>query len=179
MTNVLLVASASAALYKACDLASKLTQASFAVRVVLTPRAAQLVAPQAFEAVTGEPVWGDEFGEQRRGAMDHIDLGDWADVCVVAPATADLISRLATGIANDLASTVPLVLRPGVPKLVAPAMNPRMWDAAPIQRNVATLAADGWSVLQPGVGHMACGDEGRGRLSEPADIVAAVREAIA
>jgi phosphopantothenoylcysteine decarboxylase/phosphopantothenate--cysteine ligase len=174
--HILLAAGASAALHKSCDLASKLAQEGHAVRVVLTPRAAQLVSPQLFEAVTGEPAFTDEFGPARRGAMDHIELARWAQALVVAPCPADLVSRLALGMADDLVTTVALALAPKVPKLVCPAMNPHMLAAAPVQRNLEQLRRDGWRVLEPGAGHMACGDEGRGRLSEPAEILAALAE---
>ena len=176
MTNVLLGCGASAALHKACDLASKLTQEGHAVRAVLTPRAAELVSPQLFEALTGEPAQVDEFGNERRGAMDHVELSRWAGILLVAPATADLMARLALGLAGDLVGTISLVLPAGVPRLLCPAMNPNMWSAPAVQRHAATLAADGWRLLTPEAGHLACGDEGTGRLVEPARILEAVRE---
>jgi phosphopantothenoylcysteine decarboxylase/phosphopantothenate--cysteine ligase len=174
MANVLLGAGASVAVYKACDLASKLTQRGHAVRAVLTRRAAELVSPQLFEAVTGEPALVDEFGAARRTAMDHIELAKWAGALVVAPASADLIGRLAHGIADDLLTTVSLALPPVCPRLLAPAMNPVMLQAAPVQRNLGRLREDGWSVLDPDAGHVACGDAGAGRLPEPERIAAAL-----
>jgi len=175
MTNVLLAAGASVAVYKACDLASKLTQAGHAVRTVLTPAAARLVSPQLFEAVSGEPALVDEFSEQRRGAMDHIELASWAELFLVAPATADLIARLALGLAGDLAGTVSLALAPGTPRLLCPAMNPNMLAAPVVQRHLELLRGDGWEVVEPAEGHLACGDAGRGRLPEPDEILARVR----
>lgn len=175
MTHVILAAGASAALHKSCDLASKLTQEGHEVRALLTPRAAQLVAPQLFEALTGQPAAVDEFGAARRGGMDHIELAQWCRVFVVAPAPADLVARLALGLASDLLTTVALALAPDVPRLFAPAMNPHMLAAAPIARHLATLQQDGWRLLAPGEGHMACGVEGPGRMVEPADIVEALR----
>lgn len=176
MSRIVLGAGASAALHKACDLASKLAQEGHQVRAVLTPNAARLVSPQLFEALTGEPAWVDELGDARRGGMDHITLAQWAEALVVAPASADLVARLALGLAGDLVTTVALALAPGVPRLLSPAMNPHMLAAPPIARHLATLAADGWRVLAPGEGHMACGVEGRGRMLEPPAIVAALRE---
>ena len=176
MSNVLLCASASVAVYKACDLASKLTQAGHRVRTVLTPAAAKLVSPQLFEAVTGEPAAVDEFGADRRGAMDHIDLARFAQVAVVAPATADVIGRIAHGLAGDLVTTALLALRPDVPRLLCPAMNPDMLTAPPVRRNLATLADDGWLVVEPDEGHVACGEAGRGRLADPQHIVERVAE---
>ena len=179
MARILLVAGASVAVYKACDLASKLAQAGHEVRSVLTPRAATLVNPQLFEAVTGQPASVDEYGAERRGAMDHIELATWAELLLVAPASAGLLSRIALGLADDLASTVALALPADRPRLLAPAMNPHMLASPPIARNLATLRGDGWQVLEPGSGHMACGADGKGRLPEPAELAAAVAAALA
>jgi phosphopantothenoylcysteine decarboxylase/phosphopantothenate--cysteine ligase len=175
VTRVLLGAGASAALHKACDLASKLTQAGCEVRTILTPNAARLIAPQLFEAVTGRPAQIDEFGSQRQGAMDHIELAAWGEVLLVAPATADVLARLALGLAGDLLGTVALAFPAERPRLIAPAMNPRMLAAAPTARHLATLVSDGWRVLEPASGAMACGDVGPGRLPEPADILAELK----
>lgn len=176
MSRILLASGASAALHKACDLASKLAQEGHEVRAVLTPRAARLVSPQLFEALAGEPAFVDEFGDGRRGAMDHIELARWAQAFLVAPATADLLARLALGLASDLPTTVALALAPEVPRLLCPSMNPNMLAAAPIVRHLETLRGDGWRVLEPGDGHMACGERGPGRMEEPARIVAALAE---
>lgn len=175
MSQVLLGVSASAAIHKACDLASKLSQEGFKVRAVLTRRAAELVSPQLFEALTGERAHSDEFGPGRETAMDHIALARWAELLVVAPASADLVGRLAHGLADDLLTTLSLALAPGVPRLLCPAMNPVMLASAPVQRNLALLVADGWQVLEPASGHMACGEAGPGRLLEPVEILARVR----
>lgn len=178
MARIVLGAAASVAVYKAVDLASKLTQAGHNVRAVLTPRAAKLISPQLFAAVSGEPASVDEFATERRGAMDHIDLATWAELMLVAPCSAGLVARLALGLADDLVATVALALPPGRPKLVSPAMNPHMLASAPVQRNLATLRADGWSVIEPGAGHMACGVDGKGRLPDPAELVQAVERAL-
>lgn len=178
MAKIVLAAGASVAIYKACDLASKLAQDGHTVRAVLTPRAAKLISPQLFEAVTGEPAAVDEFGPARRGAMDHIEFAKWAELLIVAPASAGLVARLAHGQAEDLVTTLALALPPGRPRLIAPAMNPTMLESRPVQRNLALLREDGWRVLEPGAGHMACGDEGSGRLPEPSELVRAVREAL-
>ena len=176
--HILLGAGASAALHKACDLASKLAQAGHLVRCVLTPRAAELIRPQHFEALTGQPAFVDEFGSQRRGGMDHIDLSQWASLFCVAPAPADLVSRLALGLAGDLLSTVALALPRSTPRVLSPAMNENMLQAPPVERNLETLRSDGWRILEPGKGHLACGVEGRGRMSEPEEILTAVLEAL-
>lgn len=179
MARIVLGSGASVAVYKACDLASKLTQAGHEVRAVLTPRAATLINPQLFEAVTGQPAAVDEFGSDRRGAMDHIELSSWAEVLFIAPCSAGLLSRLALGLADDLLCTVALALPAGRLRVLAPAMNPNMLSAAPIQRHLATLRGDGWHVLEPGVGHMACGVDGKGRLPEPADLVQTLAQLLA
>src|SRR5688572_7151073 len=106
--------------------------------------------------------------------MDHIELARWAEVLVVAPASADLVARLALGLAGDLLTTVALALPAHVPRLVAPAMNPSMLANPAVRRNLARLLEDGWRLVEPEEGHMACGDEGRGRLAEPERIAAAV-----
>jgi phosphopantothenoylcysteine decarboxylase/phosphopantothenate--cysteine ligase len=175
LSRILLCAGASAALHKACDLASTLVQDGHRVRCLLTPRAAELVRPQLFEALTGEPASVHEFGEARRTGMDHIELARWAEVFLVAPATADLIARLALGLADDLPTTVALALAPEVQRVLCPAMNPLMLAAPPVARNLARLRRDGWRVVEPEAGHLACGDEGRGRLAEPEEIAALLR----
>ena len=178
MARLLLGSGASAALHKACDLASKLAQDGHLVRAVLTPRAAELVSPQLFEALTGEPAQSSEYGPERRGGMDHIELSRWAELLLVAPASADLVARLAHGLAGDLLTTVALALPPEVPRLLAPAMNPHMLAAPPIARALDLLRGDGWRVVAPGEGRLACGVEGPGRLADVADLLAAVRETL-
>lgn len=175
MSRILLAAGASAALHKACELASTLSQEGHEVRCLLTPRAAELVRPQLFEALTGQPAFVTEFGEARRTGMDHIELARWAEVFLVAPASADLVARLALGLADDLVTTVALALAPGVRRLLCPAMNPHMLACAPVARNLAQLARDGWQLVEPDAGRLACGDEGRGRLAEPTGIAALLR----
>jgi phosphopantothenoylcysteine decarboxylase/phosphopantothenate--cysteine ligase len=176
--NVLLCSGASVAIYKACDLASKLAQDGHAVRCVLTPAAAKLVSPQLFEAVTGEPAYVEELGDARRGAMDHIDLADWGELLLVAPASADLIARLALGLAGDLVGTVALAWHRGKPRLLCPAMNPNMLSSPPIARHLESLRGDGWSLMEPEEGHMACGVSGKGRLPEPEAIRRRVKELV-
>jgi phosphopantothenoylcysteine synthetase/decarboxylase len=176
MSRILLCVSASAAIYKACDLASKLYQAGHELRTLLTPRAAELISPQLFEAVSSGPATSTEFGPGREGAMDHIEVARFAELVVVAPCTADLVGRLAHGLAGDLVSTALLAVSPSVPRLLCPAMNPVMLASAPVQRNLGLLREDGWQMLEPEQGHMACGEQGAGRLVEPARIVARVEE---
>ena len=176
MTRVLLAASASVAIYKACDLASRLTQDGCEVRAILTRSAARLISPQLFEAVSGEPAYTSEFDETRRSAMDHIELARWGELFLAAPASADLVGRLAHGLADDLVTTTALALGADVPRLLCPAMNPNMLSQPAVARNLGMLREDGWSVLEPEAGHVACGDDGRGRLPDPARIADWVRE---
>src|SRR5688572_8539214 len=110
MASILLGVSGSVAIYKACDLASKLTQGNHRVRVLMTRHATDLVSPQLFEAVTGEPVFTSEWGAARKSSMDHIDLARWGEALLVAPCSADLLARLALGLADDLVTTVALAL---------------------------------------------------------------------
>ena len=174
MSQLLLCSGASAALHKGVDLASKLTQAGHRVRCVLTPNAAGLVSPQLFEAVTAQPAAVRETGPERRGAMDHIQLAEFAEAVIVAPATADLVARIALGMGDDLVTTTLLAIAPGVPRLLCPAMNTNMLANPAVVRNLRTLAEDGWQILDSESGHLACGVEGRGRLPEVEVIVAAV-----
>lgn len=174
MANVLLCCSASVSVYKACDLASKLSQAGHAVRAVLTRNAARMINPQLFEAVTGEPASVSEWEVDRRAAMDHIDLAKFADIVVIAPCSADLAARVAHGFGDDLVTTTLLAVPVGKPRLVCPAMNPNMLAQPAVIRNFDQLRADGWQFVDAEAGHMACGDQGSGRLAEPATILAAV-----
>ena len=108
--------------------------------------------------------------------MDHIDLARGPELVLLAPATADLVGRVAGGLATDLLTTLLLAVPQDVPRLVAPAMNPFMWEHPAVRRNIAQLEADGWRVVEPAEGHMACGDQGRGRFPEPAVLVELVAE---
>ncbi len=174
MARIVLGVCASAAIHKSCELASRLSKDGHEVRTVLTPNAAKLIAPQLYEALTGQPAACSEWDERRRGAMDHIEWARFAQVLLVAPASADAIGRLAHGLADDFLSTIALALDPQKPRLLAPAMNPVMLAAPAVQRNLATLTADGWTIIAPGAGRMACGESGLGRLAEVDELVAAV-----
>lgn len=170
MSRILLGVSASVALYKSCELASRLTQDGHEVVTVMTPRAAELIDPQLFGALTGKAARSNEFGPERSGAMDHIDLAAGVDLFVVAPCSADLMARLALGLAGDLVTTTGLALAPGTPRLLCPAMNPNMLAQPATLRNLETLRSDGWELIEPEDGHMACGVDGKGRLADPETI---------
>jgi phosphopantothenoylcysteine synthetase/decarboxylase len=176
--GVVLGVSASVAIYKACEIASSLTQKGYVVRVALTPAAARLVSPLLFRAVTGQAACADEFAPDAPSSMTHIDFADAADVFLAAPATADLVARLALGMADDLVTTTALALRPEAKRILAPAMNPRMLAHPLVQKNLATLRELGWQIVEPEAGRLACGVQGEGRLADPARIVDAVEKAL-
>jgi len=173
--HILLGVTSGAAAYKAVDLASKLTAAGAAVRTVMTENACQLIGPKSFEAVTCGPVytslWSDPEGHQ----MAHISLADWAQLVVIAPATADIIGKVANGICDDLLSTT-LCTCWATRTLYAPAMNTRMWENPAVQRNVATLRQMGAQMVGPVAGRLACGDEGMGRMADPQEILRAIEQ---
>ncbi len=168
--RILLVVSGGIAAYKAPELVRALAKAGHTVRCVLTQAGAQFVAPLALQAVSGEPVRTALFDMSEEGQIGHIELADWAELVLVAPATADLLAKMAHGLADDLASTVLLATRAQV--LVAPAMNVNMWSHAATQANLATLRARAVEFVGPESGELACGWEGVGRMSEPAAIAA-------
>lgn len=171
--RIVLGVTAGVAAYKAADLVRRLLERGFDVRVVMTPGAQAFVAPLTFQAVSGRPVHRDLLDEAAEAAMGHIELARWADLVLVAPATADFLARLAHGLAGDLLST--LCLATAAPIAVAPAMNQQMWRASATAANVAILRQRGVEVLGPGEGEQACGDVGPGRMLEPVEIAERVR----
>ncbi len=175
--RVLLIIGGGVSAYKSLELIRRLRERGAAVGVVMTAAAKQFVSPLSAAALSGAPVRDDLFSLVDEAEMGHIELSRAADLIVVAPATADLLARMAHGLANDLASTTLLATDKRV--LVAPAMNVRMWLHKATQRNVATLAADGVAFVGPGEGEMACGEFGPGRMAEPLVIVDAVERALA
>ena len=176
MKRVLLIVGGGIAAYKACELVRLLRKREIAVRCVLTEAGAQFVTPMTLAALSEQPVHTSLWDLKDEVEMGHIQLSREADLVVVAPATADLIAKMANGIAGDLATT--LLLATDKPVLAAPAMNVRMWLHPATQRNVATLKGDGVTVMAPDEGPMACGEYGPGRLPEPEAIVAAIETAL-
>ncbi len=175
--RILLIIGGGIAAYKALDLIRRLKERGASVTPVLTRAAEQFVTPLSAAALAGNKVYRDLFDLTDEAEMGHIELSRSADLIVVAPATADLIAKMAAGLANDLASTLLLATDKRV--LVAPAMNVRMWLHPANQRNIATLHADGVLFAGPDEGDMACGEFGPGRMAEPLDIVAQVQLALA
>jgi len=175
--SVLLIIGGGVAAYKSLLLIRLLKTAGIGVRVVLTRGGAQFVTPLSVGALSGEKVFTDLFDLTDEAEMGHIQLSRAADLVVAAPATADLMARMAAGMADDLATTLLLATDKDV--LIAPAMNVRMWEHAATQANLATLRARGVAVVGPDAGDMACGEYGPGRMAEPEAIMAAIRTALA
>jgi phosphopantothenoylcysteine decarboxylase / phosphopantothenate---cysteine ligase len=173
--RILLIVSGSVAAYKALDLTRLLRKAGATVTAVLTAGGARFVTKEALAGITGQRVHDDLWAAEAE--IGHIRLARLPDLVVVAPASADLLAKMANGLADDLASTVLLATR--APILVAPAMNPAMWDHPATRANLAALAAHGVQVVGPGTGAMAEPESGPGRLSEPAEIMAAIEALLA
>jgi len=175
--SILLIIGGGIAAYKGLELVRRLGERGVGSRAILTKAGAQFVTPLAVAALTGEKVYDDLFSLTDEAEMGHIQLSRSADLVVVAPATADLMAKMANGFANDLASTALLATDKKV--LMAPAMNVRMWESASVKRNRAILEKDGVLFVGPNDGEMACGEFGPGRMAEPLEIVAAIERALA
>lgn len=180
--SVLLCVSGSIAAYKGAELARLLIKGGCRVRVAMTEAATRFVGPMTFEAITGNPVYMDVFasasgpvdrygpgsGAGSKGSIEHIEASKQPDLILVAPATADLIGRVAQGFGDDAVTTS--ILAASAPVVFVPAMNQRMWKNKIVQRNVKTLEDAGYTFLGPDTGGLACGEEGIGRMAEPADV---------
>jgi phosphopantothenoylcysteine decarboxylase/phosphopantothenate--cysteine ligase len=177
MKRILLIVGGGIAAYKACELVRLCRKAGIEVTCVLTEGGQHFVTAMTLAALSENQVYTTLWDLKDEAEMGHIQLSRQADLIVVAPATADLLARMAAGAANDLATT--LLLATDKPVLAAPAMNVRMWQHLATQRNVAQLRADGVTVLEPDEGPMACGEYGPGRLPEPEAILAAIQRALA
>ena len=174
-----LVVTGGVAAYKAAELARRLTRAGALVRTVMTKNAARFVTPLTFEALTGQPAYFSQWAKTR-SEIEHIALADWAEAVVVAPATANILAKMAHGLADDLASTFLLTAAGGTgPILAAPAMNSRMLAAPATQANLELLAARGVEIISPAYGPLACGETGPGRLADPEIIALSVARALA
>ena len=165
------------AAYKACELASRLRKAGAQVYVIMTKNACQFVAPLTFETLSNHPVATDTFARPETWEVEHVALAKRADVFVIAPATANILAKMACGLADDMLSTTVLATR--APVLVAPAMNTGMWDNPATQENVERLRQRGVHFIGPEGGFLACGDTGEGRMSEPKDIFDAIEKLLA
>ncbi|WP_338035887.1 bifunctional phosphopantothenoylcysteine decarboxylase/phosphopantothenate--cysteine ligase CoaBC [Halochromatium roseum] len=168
LVHVLLGISGGIAAYKSAELVRRLIERGAEVRVVMTQAAQAFITPLTLQALSGHPVRADLLSPEAEAGMDHIALARWADQVLIAPATADLIARLACGLGDDLLTT--LVLATEAPVAIAPAMNQQMWAHPATQENVERLAARGVRMIGPAVGDQACGEQGAGRMEEPVAI---------
>jgi phosphopantothenoylcysteine decarboxylase/phosphopantothenate--cysteine ligase len=167
--HIALGVSGGIAAYKAAELVRQLIKQGATVQVVMTEAATHFITPVTFQALSGNPVFIDQWDPRVANNMAHIDLSRAADVLLIAPASADFLAKVAHGLADDLLST--LILARDCPLLVAPAMNRQMWENAATQRNIATLRNDGIAILGPACGEQACGENGLGRMLEPEEIL--------
>ncbi|PLR77583.1 bifunctional phosphopantothenoylcysteine decarboxylase/phosphopantothenate--cysteine ligase CoaBC [Bacillus sp. V3-13] len=172
--KILLCVTGGIAVYKAAALTSKLSQAGADVKVILSESAAKFVTPLTFQAMSRNDVFTDTFDEKNPKVIAHIDLADWADLVVVAPATANVIGKLANGIADNMVTTT--LLAATSPVMIAPAMNVHMYDHPAVKANLNKLAGYGYHFIEPGEGFLACGYVGKGRLEEPEKIVGIINQ---
>ncbi len=170
--RILLIVSGGIAAYKSLELVRLLKRQGIAVRAIMTKSAAEFVTPLSLSVMTEDHVYSDLFDLKDEHEIGHIQLSRQADLVVICPATANILAKMAAGIADDLATTV--LLATDKPVLAVPAMNVRMWNHKATQRNLAQLAEDGIHIMQPDEGAMACGEFGPGRLPEPPDVAARI-----
>ncbi len=174
--TVVLGVTGGIACYKSAALASKLVQRGYDVEVVMTKNATEFVGPHTFEALTHNRAVTDTFDRNFQSHVEHVALADKADCLIVAPATANVIAKAAHGMADDMLTTT--ILACSCPKLIAPAMNTRMYENPVTQDNLAVLRNYGWQVVEPVSGHLACGTSGKGKMPEPEDLLEAVDHAV-
>lgn len=175
MTNVLLAVSSSVAIYKSLTLARLLRKEGWGVTCIMTEHATKFVAPVMFASLSGHEVMTDEnYLVDHR--ISHISLARECDVMLIAPATANLIGKIANGLADDLVSTTALVCNR--PMFVAPAMNTVMWESPAVQRNVKQLQQDGRHIIEPISDVLACGEQGKGKMQEPEEILRIIKESL-
>jgi phosphopantothenoylcysteine decarboxylase/phosphopantothenate--cysteine ligase len=168
--RILLGVTGGIAAYKAAELASRLVKGGYDVDVVMTKNACEFIAPLTFQTIVKAPVFTDSFAPIEDYSVEHISLAERADAVVICPATANLIGKAAAGIADDLLTTIVLAVHEK-PRVLCPAMNTAMWENPIVKRNLATLQDLGWKLVEPGIGRLACGAEGAGRLADPGKIV--------
>lgn len=174
--NVLLGVSGGIACYKSCEIVSRLKKLGAGVDVIMTAHATEFVSPLTFETLSARPVVSDMFSRERQWEVEHIALAKKADICIIAPATANIIAKLAEGIADDMLSTTYLALK--CPIIIAPAMNTNMYCNPTVRDNLAKLKDKGVIIIDSIEGRLACGDSGKGKMAEPVDIVAKAVETL-
>ena len=177
--NILLCVTGGVAAYKAVDLASKLTAAGANVQTVMTENACHFIGPVSFEAVTCSAVHTTMWNSPQEYKISHIALADWSDIVIIAPASANIIGKVANGICDDLLSTILCACWPSIESgtaFLAPAMNHKMWENPAVQKNIETVKKMGFHLIGPVEGRLACGTKGLGRMSEPSEILEAVEK---
>jgi len=174
--NILLGVTGGIAAYKIANLASMLKKQGANVKVIMTENACQFITPMTFETLTAQKVYTDTFDRNFEFKVDHIELGKWADVFLIAPATANVIGKLANGIADDMLTTTALAMR--CPILVSPAMNTAMFENKVVKHNIMKLRTYGMDIIMPASGHLACGDTGAGKMPEPEMLLEYIKRAV-
>lgn len=171
--EIVLGVSGGIAAYKAAELTRLLVKAGANVNVIMTKNAQEFVTPLTFQTLSGNPVSAELFDLLRRSEIKHVSLAEKADLLVIAPATANIIGKIASGIADDLLTTTVMATR--APIIIAPAMNVQMWKNPILQENIKRLKKIGLKIMEPGSGYLACGYEGKGRLAEPEAILKRIK----
>lgn len=174
--NILLGVTGGIAAYKIANLASMLKKQGANVKVIMTENACQFITPMTFETLTAQKVYTDTFDRNFEFKVDHIELGKWADVFLIAPATANAIGKLANGIADDMLTTTALAMR--CPIVVSPAMNTAMFENKVVKHNIMKLRTYGMDIILPASGHLACGDTGAGKMPEPEMLLEYIKRAV-
>jgi len=174
--NILLGVTGGIAAYKIANLASMLKKHGANVKVIMTENACQFITPMTFETLTAQKVYTDTFDRNFEFKVDHIELGKWADVFLIAPATANVIGKLANGIADDMLTTTALAMR--CPIVVSPAMNTTMFENKVVKHNIMKLRTYGMDIILPASGHLACGDTGAGKMPEPEMLLEYIKRAV-
>ena len=174
--NILLGVTGGIAAYKIANLASMLKKQGANVKVIMTENACQFITPMTFETLTAQKVYTDTFDRNFEFKVDHIELGKWADVFLIAPATANVIGKLANGIADDMLTTTALAMR--CPIVVSPAMNTTMFENKVVKHNIMKLRTYGMDIIMPASGHLACGDSGAGKMPEPEMLLEYIKRAV-
>lgn len=171
MKNIVLGITGGIAAYKACDIANKLQKNKISVQVIMTQAAQKFITPLTFQSLTKNPVYTDMFEELKEVDIRHISIAQKADLCLIAPATANIIGKIANGIADDALSTVVMALKKGTPVIICPAMNNEMFDNIIVQKNIEKLKSFGYIFVEPKVGNLACGTIAKGALADVDEIV--------
>lgn len=177
MKNILLCVAGSIAAYKAAELASRFIKEGYNVDVIMTDSAQEFITPLTFQSLTKNRVYTSMFAEYEPDQVEHISLAKKADLCLVAPATANIIGKIASGIADDMATTVIMALE-HAPVFICPAMNTKMYENPIVQKNIKNLEALGYHFIEPKESRLACGDLGKGALADIEIIIQTVKDSV-